>query len=106
MTVAEPRSSTTDDPLAEVRSWIEENWDPDLSVEQWWERLGLAGWSSALLPPNAYGRGLSRSDAVAVAREVAKFGAVGAPSGLGVTGSQVGDSRLAGGRPPSAEWRR
>jgi alkylation response protein AidB-like acyl-CoA dehydrogenase len=84
MTVAEPHPSATDDPLAEVRSWLEENWDPDLSVEQWWERLGLSGWSSALLPTNAYGRGLSRSDAVAVAREVAKFGAVGAPSGLGL----------------------
>lgn len=84
MTVAEARPSGTDDPVADIRSWLEENWDPELSVEQWWERLGLAGWSSALLPTNAYGRGLSRSDAVAVAREIAKFGAVGPPSGLGL----------------------
>ncbi len=77
-------SSASNDPVLEVREWLTENWDPDLTVEAWWERLGVAGWSSALLPTNAYGRGISRADAVAVAREIAAFGAVGAPSGLGL----------------------
>ncbi|MEZ5238755.1 MAG: acyl-CoA dehydrogenase family protein [Microthrixaceae bacterium] len=68
----------------ELRTWLEENWDPDLSVAEWWQRLGLAGWSAPNLPTHAYGRGLSRSDAVAVSREIGSFGALGAPSGLGL----------------------
>ena len=76
--------STSDDLSAEVRSWLEDNWDPDLSVAEWWKLLGEAGWSAPNLPTDAYGRGLSRSDSVAVAREIGSFGALGAPSGLGL----------------------
>jgi len=72
------------DPIAEVRAWLEENWDPSLTVAEWWERLGDSGWAAPNLPTNAYGKGLSRSDAVAISREIAAFGAVGAPSGLGL----------------------
>ena len=35
-------------------------------------------------PTNAYGRGLSRNDGVRVAQEIAEFGALGAPAGLGL----------------------
>ena len=57
---------TTDTVIDEVRTWLEENWDPDLTVAEWWERLGSNGWSSPGLPSNAYGKDLSRADAVAV----------------------------------------
>jgi len=77
-------ANETSAPVAEVRAWLEDNWDPDLTVAQWWELMGLAGWSSPLLPEDSYGKGVSRSDAVAVAREVANFGAMGAPGGLGL----------------------
>ena len=76
--------STSTDVVDEVRTWLEENWDPDLTVAQWWERLGLAGWSAPTLPENAYGRGLSRGDAVLVANTISEFGAMGAPGGLGL----------------------
>ena len=33
--------ATTEDPVAEVTAWLEENWDPELTVGEWWERLGL-----------------------------------------------------------------
>ena len=72
------------DPVGAVRDWLEENWDPELTVAEWWERLGLAGWSAPTLPVESYGRGLSRSDAVAVAKAINEFGALGAPSGLGL----------------------
>jgi alkylation response protein AidB-like acyl-CoA dehydrogenase len=72
------------DPVDAVRHWLEENWDPELTVAEWWERLGLAGWSAPTLPVESYGRGLSRSDAVAVAKAINEFGALGAPSGLGL----------------------
>ena len=44
-----------EDVLEELHAWLQENWDPELTVAQWWERLGLAGWSNPSLPPNAYG---------------------------------------------------
>jgi alkylation response protein AidB-like acyl-CoA dehydrogenase len=79
-----PPSAPSDELIDELRSWLEESWDPDLTVGQWWERLGLAGWSAPLLPTNAYGRGLTRNDAVRAQNEIAAFGALGAPGGLGL----------------------
>ncbi len=70
--------------LSEVENWLEENWDPDLTVAEWWERLGLAGWSAPTYPTNAYGKGLSRGDAVLVANAIADHGALNAPGGLGL----------------------
>lgn len=72
------------DVVDEVRAWLEENWDPDLTVGGWWERLGLSGWAAPSLPTNAYGKGLNRNDSVAVQNAIADFGALGAPGGLGL----------------------
>jgi alkylation response protein AidB-like acyl-CoA dehydrogenase len=68
----------------EVTSWLEENWDPDLTAGEWWERLGLSGWAAPAWPAEWYGRGLSRGDSVVVQRAIADFGALGAPGGLGL----------------------
>jgi alkylation response protein AidB-like acyl-CoA dehydrogenase len=81
-TIEAPAPST--DILDELRGWLEGNWDPDLAVGEWWARLGLAGWAAPGLPTTAYGRGLGRNDAVAVQQQIAEFGALGAPAGLGL----------------------
>ena len=73
-----------DELIDELKTWLEENWEPDLTVAQWWELLGLAGWSAPNLPTNAYGKGVSRNDAVRVGQTIAEFGALGAPAGLGL----------------------
>jgi alkylation response protein AidB-like acyl-CoA dehydrogenase len=83
-TTTDTGGSAVDDLVEELRTWLEENWDPDLTVAGWWERLGLAGWSAPTLPTNAYGRGLSRSDGVVVQKEIGSFGSLGAPMGLGL----------------------
>jgi alkylation response protein AidB-like acyl-CoA dehydrogenase len=72
------------DPITELKEWLVENWDPELTVGQWWERLGLAGWSAPALPVTAYGRGLSANDSVRVQETIAAFGALPAPGGLGL----------------------
>jgi alkylation response protein AidB-like acyl-CoA dehydrogenase len=82
MTDTAAKQST--DVVDEVRAWLEENWDPDLTVGEWWERLGLSGWAAPGLPTNAYGKGLNRNDSVAVQSAIAEFGALGAPGGLGL----------------------
>jgi len=77
-------TTPTDQVLDELHEWLEAQWDPELTVGAWWERLGLAGWSAPSLPTHAYGRGLVRNDAVQVAQAIADFGALGAPNGLGL----------------------
>ena len=84
MTDVEERTSESTDAVTAVRSWLEENWDPELTVGEWWERLGLSGWAAPGLPLNAYGKGLNRNDSVAVQNAIAEFGALGAPGGLGL----------------------
>ncbi len=85
-TIAAPADhpSDTEAVMAELRDWLAEHWDPDRTVGEWWEVLGLAGWSAPSLPPTAYGRGLLRADGVRVEREIAAFGALGPPAGLGL----------------------
>jgi alkylation response protein AidB-like acyl-CoA dehydrogenase len=84
MTVTGTSATLGADPVEDLRAWLEENWDPDLTVGEWWERLGLAGWANPILPPDCFGRGLSRGDVVRVSSEIARFGALGAPVGLGL----------------------
>lgn len=84
MTVTDRTDAAQSDTTTELQAWLETNWDPDLSVGEWWERLGLAGWSAPGLPENAFGRDLSRNDVVAVGSQIAKHGALGAPGGLGL----------------------
>ncbi|MDW3216891.1 MAG: acyl-CoA dehydrogenase family protein [Ilumatobacteraceae bacterium] len=72
------------DATDELQGWLDDNWDPDLTVAEWWQRLGLAGWSAPSLPEHAYGKGLSRNDANRVAETISDHGALGAPGGLGL----------------------
>ena len=68
---------------AEARAWFEENWDPDLTLGEWWERLGTSGWGFPSWPANACGRGLSSDAARVVNEERSRIGAYGPPSGIG-----------------------
>jgi alkylation response protein AidB-like acyl-CoA dehydrogenase len=72
------------DLVDELHSWLDDNWDPDLTVADWWERLGTSGWSAPTWPVEWYGKGASRPDGVRVAQAIAEFGALGAPGGLGL----------------------
>jgi alkylation response protein AidB-like acyl-CoA dehydrogenase len=82
MTATTPASPAAD-VLDDLRTWLEANWDPDLTVAAWWQRLGLAGWATPILPAGRYGRGVSRGDALRIAATIAEFGALSAPVGLG-----------------------
>jgi alkylation response protein AidB-like acyl-CoA dehydrogenase len=79
-----PANGEHPEPLAELQAWLESNWSPDLSVGEWWERLGLSGWAAPALPENAYGRGISIGDAIRAVRVIRQFGALGPPGGLGL----------------------
>ena len=72
-----------DDLRAEVRAWLDANWDPDLTVRAWWARMAEAGWQFPTWPVGLGGRGLSQVEARAVAAEVVESGALGPPFSLG-----------------------
>jgi alkylation response protein AidB-like acyl-CoA dehydrogenase len=82
--MSESSTATHDDLRDELRSWLEQNWDPDLTVGDWWERLGLAGWVAPAWPSAWFGRDLSTAEANVVSSTIAEFGALGAPGGLGL----------------------
>ena len=85
MTIAEQNVRSGTDLVDELRAWLEQNWDPELTVGEWWERLGMAGWAAPMLPADCYGRGLSRGDAMIVSTTIARFGALGAPAGMAIS---------------------
>ena len=70
--------------LDELRDWLSDQWDPNLTVAEWWDRLGMAGWSQPILPRESYGRGMTQGDALTVQRTIAGFGALAPPMGLGL----------------------
>ncbi len=67
----------------EVRAWLKESWDPDVTVAEWWQRLARSGYATPTFPEDSFGRGYDRRLAKVVAREIAAAGAIGPPAGLG-----------------------
>jgi alkylation response protein AidB-like acyl-CoA dehydrogenase len=68
----------------ELDAWLPRNWDPDLRVAEWWERVGDAGWTAPHFPLEWGGRGYSPRSQVTVHRAFRSFGALPPPTGLGM----------------------
>lgn len=65
------------DIVAEVRAWLEENWDPTQSLVEWRDKLADSGWGAPDWPTEYYGRGLNAEQAALVEAEFTRIGAVG-----------------------------
>jgi alkylation response protein AidB-like acyl-CoA dehydrogenase len=81
-TVAAPVDDA--DLLAEVSAWLDEHWDPDFTVAQWWDLVGRAGWAAPHFPREWGGLGYSRRSVIAVRAAFQRHGAVLPPSGMGM----------------------
>ena len=68
---------------AEVESFCDRNWDPELTVEQWWRLVADAGYSHPMLPVPAGGLGYGQDQAALVSLVLAERGVLGPPGGLG-----------------------
>ena len=66
-----------------VEAWVRENWDPAMSVRDWWRRLADAGYAAPGLP-QPWGRGWSPGLSRVVGAAVTGAGAIGPPGGLGL----------------------
>ena len=57
---AAPSTVTAEAIRAELASWLEANWDPELGLAEWRRRLAVAGWAVPSWPERWYGRGCRR----------------------------------------------
>src|SRR5690348_9035512 len=62
---------------AEVREWLAANWDPNLSLVEWRNKLADSGWGMPQWPKQWWGRGLPPGMVPVVEEEFAAVGAVG-----------------------------
>jgi len=69
----------------EVDAWIDTNWDPELPLLEWRERLVTSGWMVPSWPTKWFGRGLAASADRIVADALRDRGAPGAPIGSGMS---------------------
>jgi len=76
--------STPEDVRAEVKQWLADNWDPELSLLEWRRKLVDSGWSTPTWPAEWYGRGLPGWADPIVHEEFSAVGAVGPAVGGGM----------------------
>jgi alkylation response protein AidB-like acyl-CoA dehydrogenase len=68
----------------EVRAWLDEHWDPQLTVDEWWRIVGDAGWTAPHFTQEEGGRGLPRNAGATVRPTFKDYGALRPPGGLGL----------------------
>ncbi|MBA3654225.1 MAG: acyl-CoA dehydrogenase family protein [Actinobacteria bacterium] len=71
------------DIAADAKAWFADNWDADLTLGEWWERLGRSGYGFPTWPANAFGLGATGDEARAINDVRVEAGAFGPPSGIG-----------------------
>jgi alkylation response protein AidB-like acyl-CoA dehydrogenase len=83
--MSEQGGSGAAETLAELRDWIGANWDPELSLAAWRQRLADSGWACPDWPRDCCGKGLSAGEAAEVAAALTAARIPGPPEGVGVT---------------------
>jgi len=75
---------TVEQVRSEVEAWVDANWDPAMTVREWWKRLAATGYAAPMLPKELGGLGYTRDLMAAVNSVLSKRGCVGPPAGLGL----------------------
>jgi alkylation response protein AidB-like acyl-CoA dehydrogenase len=101
VTVTTTKDAAVDALRADVHAWLEQHWDPQLSVEEWWRIVAEAGWTAPHFTPEEGGRGLHRNAGGSVRAEFLTFGALRPPGGLGLL--MAGPTILTHGTPEQIE---
>jgi len=69
--------ASADSVRAEIRAWLNENWDPNLGLVAWRNKLADSGWGAPHWPKQWYGRDLPVGLMPIVEDEFERVGAVG-----------------------------
>ncbi len=77
--------ATEDELGAEVRRWLAEAWDPDITVKEWWGRLAQSGYGFPHWPTEWFGKAMSSLEAATVRKEMASARVLGPPIGVGTS---------------------
>jgi alkylation response protein AidB-like acyl-CoA dehydrogenase len=80
----ESREGGTDDVAEEMSEWIRENWDPDMSLGEWWEQLAFARYAVPHWPTEWFGRGWTLKQAQVAMATLRLMKVPGPPAGLGI----------------------
>jgi alkylation response protein AidB-like acyl-CoA dehydrogenase len=75
---------TVEEITAEVEAFVDANWDPDMAVRDWWQRLAKAGLIKPTLPVEAGGRAWPAPAAAAAGATLTRRRVLGPPGGLGM----------------------
>jgi alkylation response protein AidB-like acyl-CoA dehydrogenase len=75
-------AATPTELAGELRRWLADRWEPDLSLRQWRERLVEGRWAAPSWPAHWHGRGLPAWADDVVATGLADLGAPGRPGGV------------------------
>jgi alkylation response protein AidB-like acyl-CoA dehydrogenase len=71
-------SEVTEDAVrSEIRQWLKANWNPELGLVEWRNKVIDAGWAAPHWPKQWFGRALPVALSAAVDDEFAKAGAIG-----------------------------
>ncbi|TDI57901.1 MAG: acyl-CoA dehydrogenase [Alphaproteobacteria bacterium] len=62
---------------AEVRTWLADNWDPNLTLVEWRTKLVDTGWGMPEWPEDYFGKDMPPVAVSAIAQEFAEAGAIG-----------------------------
>ena len=62
---------------ADVRTWLEANWNPDYGLVEWRNKLIDSGWGVPSWPKDWFGRALPMALEMVVEEEMQRIGAVG-----------------------------
>ena len=73
---------TTPRVAVEAENWFRANWDPEITLGEWWTRLAASGWGFPTWPEDRYGRGIDSHDAPLVSKARREVGALGPPAGI------------------------
>jgi alkylation response protein AidB-like acyl-CoA dehydrogenase len=67
----------------DVHRWLDDNWDPDITVAEWWQRLASEGLTNPALP-EPWGRGWSAAQISQLVQAMVARKALGPPMGMGL----------------------
>jgi len=73
---------TQDQIATDARNWLEENYDPDISVAEWLSRLADSGWAAPTWATDSFGQGLTNAQAAAAYGVFREASVPGPPPGL------------------------